>query len=226
MSHSNPIKFSASILAADFSNLAQAVREAEKGGSASIHIDIMDGHYVRNFTFGPDLIPALRPHTSLPLIVHLEIDNPDEFISVFAGAGTDAVVVCEDTCSNLAASIAAMRAAGLEVGVSLNPDRPLSLIKPYLAQIDHLILLAVLPGFGGQKFDPSVLQKIREARILFNQLSKPPTLGVDGGINRQTIAAAVDAGADTLIAGTAIFQHGTVRKNILNLRRLIDNNMA
>lgn len=221
MRFTGPIQFSPSILAADFSNLAQAVREAEEAGAASIHIDMMDGHYVHNFTFGLDLFPALHCHTSLPLMAHLEIDNPDAFITDFARVGADGIIVCEDTCPDLKATIQTMRSAGIQVGVSLNPDRPLSLVQPYLEQIDQLIILSVWPGFGGQPFDRSALPKIEAARSLFNQMSKPPTLAVDGGINQDNIAAVVQAGADTLIVGSAIFRGGAIGDSLDHLRRLI-----
>jgi ribulose-phosphate 3-epimerase len=216
-----PIQFSPSILAADFSNLAQAVREMEKAGAASIHIDMMDGHYVHNFTFGLDLFPALRRHTALPLIAHLEIDNPDAFIADFARVGAAGIIVCEDTCPNLKATIQQMRSMGVQVGVSLNPDRPLSLVQPYLEQIDQLIILSVWPGFGGQPFDPLALPKIEAARSLLNQLPKPPALAVDGGINQDNIAAVVQAGADMLIVGSAVFRGGAIGDNLDHLRRLI-----
>lgn len=221
MGFAGPILFSPSILAADFSNLAQAVRAVEEAGAASIHIDMMDGHYVHNFTFGLDLFPALHRHTSLPLMAHLEIANPDAFIADFARVGADGIIVCEDTCPDLKATIQMMRSVGVQVGVSLNPDRPLSLVQPYLEQIDHLIILSVWPGFGGQPFDWSVLPKIEAARSLFNQMSQPPMLAVDGGINQDNIVAVVQAGADTLIVGSAIFQGGGVGDNLNRLRQLI-----
>lgn len=220
MSFAGSIQFSPSILAADFSNLAQAVRAVEEAGAASIHIDIMDGHYVHNFTFGLGLFPALRRHTLLPLIAHLEIANPDAFIADFAGAGATGIIVCEDTCPDLKATIQAMRSVGVQVGVSLNPDRALSLVQPYLEQIDHLIILSVWPGFGGQRFNPSVLPKIEAARFLFNHMSRPPVLAVDGGLNQDNVAAVVRAGADTLIVGSAIFGDGSVGDNLKRLRHL------
>lgn len=221
MSFTGSVQFSPSILAADFSNLGQAVRAAEEAGATSIHIDMMDGHYVHNFTFGLDLFPTLRRHTSLPLMAHLEIANPDAFIADFARVGATGVIVCEDTCPDLKATIQAMRSAGVQVGVSLNPDRPLSLVEPYLEQIDHLIILSVWPGFGGQTFDRSVLPKIEAARSLFNQMPKPPTLAVDGGVNQDNVATVVRAGADTLIVGSAAFQGGAVGANLDRLRQLI-----
>ena len=213
------IKISASILAADFSNLGEAVRDATNAHADSIHIDFMDGHYVRNLTFGLDLIPALRCHTHLPLVAHLEIENPDALVSDFARAGADMIIVCEDTCPNLGATIQAVRSAGMQVGVSLHPDRPLSLVTDYVDQLDLLLILAVPPGFGGQKLMPSVLPKIADARRLIDTTGKPTGLGVDGGINCETVAQVVQAGADTLIVGMAIYR-GNVAENISVLRHL------
>ncbi len=214
------IKISASILAADFGNLGKAVRDAELAHVDSIHIDFMDGHYVHNLSFGIDLIAALRPHTSLPLIAHLEISNPDDLIPDFAQAGADMIIVCEDTCPDPEATIRTIRSKGVQVGVSLNPDRPLDLARGYLNQIDLLLILTVLPGFGGQDLARSILPKIADARSLVNRLGKPVALGVDGGISRETVADVVGAGADTIIVGSAMYR-GDVGKNVRALRSLI-----
>ncbi len=214
------IQISASLLAADLGNLGKAVRDAEHAHVDSIHIDFMDGHYVHNLSFGIDVIAALRPYTSLPLMAHLEISDPDDFVSDFAQAGADMIIVCEDTCPDPEATIRTIRSKGVQVGVSLNPDRPLDLARSYLNQLDLLLILTVLPGFGGQELMRSVLPKIGDARSLINGLGKPVTLGVDGGISRETVADVVGAGADTLIVGSAIYR-GDVGKNVRALRSLI-----
>jgi len=221
--HMNPkqtIRISASILAADFSNLGEAVRDVESAGVDSIHVDFMDGHYVHNFSFGIDLLAALRPHTSLPLVAHLEIENPDQFVADFAGAGADMIIVCEDTCPHPEATLGAIRAEGVQAGVSLNPDRPLHLVREYVDQLDMLLILGVLPGFGGQKFLSSVLPKIAEARNMIDAIARPTALAVDGGINLETVTDVVRAGADTLIMGSAVYR-GNVKENVQTLRSLV-----
>lgn len=214
------IHISASILAADWSNLGQAVREAEEAGVDSIHIDIMDGHYVHNLTLGIKTLPCLRPHTRLPLVAHLEISNPDDFITDFAEAGSDMIIVQEDTCPDLSATIERIRGYNIAVGLALNPDRPLSAVIGFLRQIDLLLIMSVFPGFGGQKFLAQVLPKVVEACQLVRDWENPPAIGLDGGINQQTIQAAVRAGANFLAIGSAIYGGGSVRDNLHKLRRL------
>lgn len=155
------VHISASILAADWSDLRQAVKEAEEAGVDSIHVDIMDGHYVHNLTLGIKALPCLRPHTGLPFVVHLEISNPDDFIADFAEAGSAMIIVQEDTdtCPDLRATIEKIRGYNVAVGVALNPDRPLSAVICFLHQIDLLLIMSVFPGFGGQKFLAEVLPK-------------------------------------------------------------------
>jgi ribulose-phosphate 3-epimerase len=212
------IEISASILAADFSDLGRAVRDAEDAGADSIHIDYMDGHYVHNLTFGLDLIPALKRHTGLPLLVHLEIANPDDFITDFAQAGADMITVCEDTCPDLGATLGAIRSEGVKAGVSINPDQPLELVEGHWDELDMILLMSVVPGWGGQAFIPSVLPKIAEARRLIDGLDRPIALGVDGGVNRDTVVDVVRAGADTLIMGSAVYSGGNVASNMGHLR--------
>lgn len=213
------IRISASILAADFSNLGKAVRDVETAGADSVHIDFMDGHYVHNLSFGIDLIAHLRPHTSLPLIAHLEIDNPDAYVADFARAGVDGIIVCDDTCRHPVATINDIRSNGIQAGVSLNPDRPLELAEKYLDQLDLLLLMAVLPGVGGQRFQPSVLGKIAAARRLADRMVKPFQVGVDGGINSSTLSDVASAGADLAVIGSAIYR-GNPRENLRRLRGL------
>ncbi|MBC7262641.1 MAG: ribulose-phosphate 3-epimerase [Chloroflexi bacterium] len=214
------VHISASILAADWSNLGQAVKEAEKAGVDSIHIDIMDGHYVHNLTLGIKTLSCLRPHTKLPFVAHLEISNPDDFVADFAEAGSDMLIVQEDTCPDLAATIQRIKDYKVAVGVALNPDRPLSAVIHVLHQIDLLLIMSVFPGFGGQKFLAEVLPKVEEARRRIRDLANPPAIGLDGGINPQTIQASVRAGANFLAIGSAIYGEGSVRDNVRKLRDL------
>lgn len=198
-----PLHVSPSILAADTANLGAAVAAVQAAGAHSIHVDVMDGHYVANFAFSPKNIDDLRSATTLPLHAHLEVSDPDLCVPLFAHA--DMIIVQEDTTPNLAATLARIRAAGCEVGVGVNPERPLEPVLPLLAQIDLLLLLAVAPGFGGQAFNPVVLEKARYLAEHRARAGLAFAIGVDGGINALTIGAAAAAGADFFVAGTGVF---------------------
>jgi ribulose-phosphate 3-epimerase len=213
------VRIAASILSADFGDLAGAVAQAESAGVEAIHIDVMDGHYVRNLTFGPKTVLDLRRRTALPLHVHLEIARPADFIGEFAGAGANMIIVQEDTCADIPACLDAIRAAGAAPGLCLNPGRPFAAVAPYLARVDLLLFLSVHPGFGGQAFQASVLEKVREARQAMVGLVHPPLIGMDGGINPATVRACVVAGAELLAAGSAIFAGGaSIADNVRALR--------
>jgi ribulose-phosphate 3-epimerase len=216
------LRISASILAADFADLAAAVAAAEAAGVHSIHVDVFDGHYVRNLAFGPKTVADLRRRTALPLHAHLEMRRPCDFIAEFAVAGADMIVVQEDSagaedCGELAVSLDAIRAAGCGVGLCVNPDRPLARALPYLDGLDMLLFLSVNPGFGGQPFQPHTLDKLRAARDACAKLARPPTLAIDGGINAGNIRACVDAGAELVIVGSALFR-GDVAENARRLQ--------
>ncbi len=218
---SQNIHIAASILAADFACLGEASREAEKGGAASIHIDMMDGHYVPNLTFGFDLIPALRKWTTLPLVAHLELDNPDDLIDPLAQVGSDMIVVQEDTCSDLNETIAHIRSYGIKVGVGVNPDRPLEPVLPYLEKLDLVIIMSVPCGFGGQPFDENALPKLSLALDWRKEHRLQLNIGIDGGINEQTVGRVLQAGADYLVIGSAIFQRDGITTSLTRLRELI-----
>ena len=215
------IHITASILAADFANLGDAVRDAEAGGADSVHIDMMDGHYVPNITFGLDLIPALKKRTSLPLVPHLELENPDDLIDSLARLGSDMIVVQEDTCPDLSKTIRHIRSYGIGVGVGVNPDRPIEGVLPFLDQVDLVIVMSVNPGFGGQVFDRQVLSKVEMTRQYVSERDLDVRVGIDGGVNEKTIADVLRAGADYLVIGSAIFGQGDVVQAVARLRGAI-----
>ena len=200
-----PIEVSASILAADFSNLAHEIKRCEAAGVARFHIDCMDGHFVPNITIGPVVVKYIRKCTSLPLDVHLMIENPENYIESFAKAGADIITVHVEAANHLHRTIDLIKKAGKKAGVSLNPATPLSQIEEILPDIDLLLIMSVNPGFGGQQFIKSTLPKIIKARKMLNALPNKPLLEVDGGVNLQNIAGIGWAGADVLVAGAAIF---------------------
>jgi ribulose-phosphate 3-epimerase len=221
VAQTNRIKIAASILAADFADLGGAVSEAEAGGADVIHIDMMDGHYVRNITFGFDLIPALRKRTALPLVPHLELSNPGDLLETLAERGSDMIVVQEDTCPDLGQTIERLRALGVKVGVGVNPDRSPAPLREFLPLLDLVIVMSVAPGFGGQSFDPAALPKLVEVREWRDSAGLKFEIGIDGGVNEQTIRRVVEAGADHLIIGSAIFQRDRVGPAIARMRALI-----
>ncbi len=208
------IHLSASILAADTANLAAAVQAAAAGGAASIHIDVMDGRYVANFAFSPKTIADLRRVTDLPLHAHLEVAEPAQSIPLFAPA--DMIIVQEDTAADLAGTVAQIRAQGNQVGVAVNPDRPVEPILLLLGKIDLLLMMAVWPGFGGQPFDATVLKKVAWAAAQRQHLGLAFAVGVDGGIGLETIGRAVAAGADFFAVGSTVF-HGDITDNVRHL---------
>ena len=213
-------KIAPSMLASDFSRLGEEVRAMQQAGADYIHIDVMDGHFVPNISIGPQMVKALRPHTKLPLDVHLMISPVDPFIKEFADAGADIITVHPEAGPHIHRTLQLIRAAGKKAGVALNPGSPVSLIEPILADIDLILVMTVNPGFGGQSFIDSQRAKMRELRALIDRSGKAIELEVDGGINGQTAALAVEAGADVLVAGTAALEGGPerYRDNIAKLR--------
>lgn len=202
----HPLQIAPSILSADFSRLGDEVRDAEQSGADLIHIDIMDGHFVPNLTFGPGIVKAIRPATRLPFDVHLMIDNPDSYIADFAAAGAQFITVHAEACPHLHRTLQLIREHGARPGVVLNPATPIEWIRHVLADIDLVLLMTVNPGFGGQRFIPSVLPKISALRSLLDAEGLQRVhIEVDGGINEETARLAARAGADILVAGNAVF---------------------
>ncbi|MFT3673349.1 ribulose-phosphate 3-epimerase [Aestuariivirga sp.] len=209
-----PLLISPSILAADFSKLGEEVRAIEAGGADWVHIDVMDGHFVPNISFGFPVMQSLRPHSKLPFDVHLMVAPVDPYLAQFAAAGADIITVHAEAGPHLHRSLQAIRALGKKAGVSLNPATPVSVLEHVIDQIDLLLIMTVNPGFGGQSFIPAMLDKIRQARALIG--GRDIDLEVDGGVTEKNAGEIVRAGANVLVAGSAIFkgEHGKQIKAI------------
>ncbi|NKB81218.1 MAG: ribulose-phosphate 3-epimerase [Nitrospirales bacterium] len=194
-----------SILSADFGHLAEDIARVEQAGADFIHVDVMDGHFVPNLTIGPPIVKALRQTTALPLDVHLMITNPDQFIPEFAQAGADYLTVHVETCPHLHRTIELIKTHGVKAGVTLNPATPLVSIEEIIPDVELVLIMSVNPGFGGQSFIPGTLAKIRRARQMLRHIQSQALLEVDGGVKVQNVAEIVQAGADVLVSGSAIF---------------------
>lgn len=214
------IKIAPSILNCDLINLKELIGLVEKAGVDMLHLDIMDGHFVPNISFGPQVVESIKKITKLPLDVHLMIENPQEFISVFAHAGASIITVSIEACINLGDDIEAIKKERLEVGVALNPQTPLDSLLSYLNQVDMALLMTVEPGFGGQKFLSSVLPKIALLRDYISKNGLNVDIQVDGGIDLETARWVIDNGANILVAGEYIFGSLDPRKAIADLRRV------
>jgi ribulose-phosphate 3-epimerase len=212
-------KIAPSILASDFAKIGEEVRAMTAAGADYIHVDVMDGHFVPNISIGPQMVKAIRPHTKLPLDVHLMISPVDPYIAEFAQAGADIITVHPEAGPHLHRTVQLIKGLGKKVGLALNPASPVSLIEPMLSDVDLILVMSVNPGFGGQSFIDSQRAKIAAVRVLIDRSGRPIELEVDGGINAQTASLAVSAGADVLVAGTAAF-HGGPASYADNIRRL------
>jgi len=214
------IKISPSILSADFSQLGNEIKRLEDGGADMIHVDVMDGHFVPNLTIGPPVIKALRNYTKLPFDVHLMIAPVHKYIKNYAEAGADIITIHPEATDNLKESINHIKELGKKVGVSLNPDTKIDVIKEFLNEINLVLIMSVHPGFGGQKFMPEVLQKIKELKKIKDQQNFNFDIEVDGGINFDNSKLAIEAGANILVSGTTIFKNnnGNIKKNIDTLK--------
>jgi ribulose-phosphate 3-epimerase len=215
------IQISPSILSADFSQLGAEIKRLEDGGADMIHVDVMDGHFVPNLTIGPPVIKALKKHCSLQFDVHLMISPVHKYIEAYANAGADIITIHPEATNNLKESIFKIKDLNKKVGVSLNPDSKIDLIKNLLDQIDLVLIMSVNPGFGGQKFMPEVLEKIKELKKIQTEKNINFDIEIDGGINFDNCQAAIEAGANILVSGTTVFKsnNGDIKKNI-NLLKL------
>lgn len=194
-----------SILSADLWRLGEEVRRVESAGADWLHVDIMDGHFVPNLSFGPAVVRSLKGKTSLPLDVHLMVERPAQFVEPFAKAGADLLTIHLEANDNVCETLRQIRALGVKTGVSIKPDSEVTTLKPVLEQVDLILVMSVYPGFGGQSFLPGAPERIKEVRQLINESQRHIWLEVDGGINAQTAPQVIAAGADALVAGNAIF---------------------
>ena len=214
------IKISPSILSCNFSKLGEEIRSLEKAGADLIHIDVMDGHFVPNITIGPEVIKKIRPLTKIPFDVHLMISPVDNFIEDFANAGSDIITIHPEATKNLKKSIELIKKFDKKVGISLNPNSEISLVEPYLNDIDLILVMSVNPGFAGQKFKPEVLKKLEKIKKIIVSKNLRIDLEIDGGISFQNSIDAKNAGANILVSGSTIFNenNGDLKKNIGLLR--------
>ena len=215
------IQISPSILSADFSQLGNEIKRLEEGGADMIHVDVMDGHFVPNLTMGPPVIKALRKQCSIKFDVHLMISPVHKYIEAYADAGADIITIHPEATENLEESISKIKSLNKKVGVSLNPESKLDLITNYLEKIDLVLVMSVNPGFGGQKFMPKVLNKVRQLNKIKSNKNMNFDIEIDGGINFDNCQSAIEAGANILVSGTTVFKsnNGDIEKNI-NLLKL------
>ena len=207
------VELAFSILAADFAHLADDVAAAERGGGTIIHVDVMDGHFVPNISFGLPIVKALRPVTRLPLDCHLMIDKPDDYIAAFAEAGADMVSVHQEVCRHLHRTLQLIEHHGMKPGVVINPGTPVDTLVEVLPMVHHVLVMSVNPGFGGQKFLPFTLEKMAYLAELRDEMQLNFRIEVDGGVAHDTVGQVVEAGAEMLVAGSAIFGLGGAEKN-------------
>ncbi len=214
------IQISPSILAGDFSNLGLEIKRLEQAGADMIHVDVMDGHFVPNLTIGPPVIKSLRRYTDLPFDVHLMISPVHKYIKNFSDAGSDIITIHPEATENIKNSINLIKSLGKKVGLSLNPDTPIDIIKNYFNEIDLVLVMTVYPGFGGQKFITKILDKIKDLKKIKDEKKLNFDIEVDGGINLNNNNTVIKAGANILVSGTTIFKenNGDIKKNIELLR--------
>ncbi len=207
------IELAASILSADFAHLAEQVERATAGGASVVHVDVMDGHFVPNLTIGPPVVKSLRQATRLPLDCHLMIENPDRYIAEFAEAGADWISVHQETCQHLNRTLSFIKSCKCRAGAVLNPATPVETLAEVLDMVDYVLVMSVNPGFGGQKFIPETLHKMRKLAEMRAARGYEFRIEVDGGVGMDTVADVVRAGAEILVAGNAVFGKGDVKAN-------------
>lgn len=217
-----PIKLSPSILTADFGHLAEQIQQAEAGGADYIHLDVMDGNFVPNITFGPPIIAAVRKVTKLPLDVHLMVHEPDRYLADYQAAGADILTVHAEACLHLHRTIQNVMDQGCKVGVALNPATPIEAVREVIPYLDQVLVMTVNPGFGSQKFIETMTSKVRRMRQMVHDLNPTCDIEVDGGLHLDNIADIVSHGANVIVVGSAVYNHhASVAENIAALRRSI-----
>ena len=216
----NQIKISPSILSCDFSEIGSEIEKLNNSGADLIHIDVMDGHFVPNLTFGPPVISKIRKCSKLPFDVHLMISPVEKYIQDYANAGADIITFHPEATDNIQRTIDVIKSCGKKVGISLNPETPSTVIENYLKEIDLILIMSVNPGFAGQKFMPEVLDKVKFFRSKIDNEDLDIDIEIDGGIDFETAPLAIEAGANILVSGTTIFKGGNnISENIKNLRK-------
>ncbi|MDY2794451.1 ribulose-phosphate 3-epimerase [Peptostreptococcus anaerobius] len=215
------MKLAPSVLSADFANLLNSCKKVENAGCEYLHLDVMDGHFVPNITFGAPIIKSLRKDIKMVFDAHLMITDPDKFIPDLVDAGCDIITVHQEACTHLHRTIQNIKSYNVKAGVVLNPATPVETIKHILPDVDMVLLMSVNPGFGGQKFIPEVLEKVKTLRKMIDERGLDIEIEVDGGVNSQNIKSLVDAGADVLVAGSAIFNNEDIDLAVMNLRNAV-----
>ena len=216
------IRIAASLLAADFSRLADEIAQAEAGGADWFHLDVMDGHFVPNLSFGPLIVSAIRKCTKLPLDTHLMIESPEQYLEAFRDAGSDHITVHQEVCSHLHRTIARIKELGSKAGVSINPVTPATTLAEIVPEVDQILIMSVNAGFGGQRFIEATLQKLKDTKSMIRSSTRDVRLEVDGGIDVTNAQLVVRAGADVLVAGSSIFRSPNIAQAVRDLRKSVE----